>query len=358
MALILAIESDKRQVNYLTAMVRGKLHAELVLGDTAEGALERLGDRVPDLILTSPLLSPRDEQALGDRLRRLNGVASHVQTLTLPVFAQPTRVSANPRGMLSALLGDRTQASAPDGCDPAVFAEQCKEYLRRSEEERDARRHEEPLEMAPTASAPFESEPVESTAFDNMPVELAPVEPATARDEQAGDDAMVTLDIDLSSLIDEGRHSPRTASQAAEDDEPAVYELSADAIELDSAIASVAAPTDETPSPAAPESSEGDFDDWQNVIDALKRESAQVRVPRERKPDSPTVQTAPDVPAPPPAAAAHAPAAAASPKVTAEPPRRRLRVAQDEWGMFDPAQAGMKALYERLEQITQDEERQ
>src|SRR5581483_155593 len=145
MALILAIESDKRQVNYLTAMVRGRLHAELVLGDTAEGALERLGDRVPDLILTSALLSPKDEQALGDRLRRLNGVASHVQMLTLPVFAPPASRQGAPQrgGVLSALLGDRNQPSAPDGCDPAVFADQCKEYLRRSADEREARRHDE-----------------------------------------------------------------------------------------------------------------------------------------------------------------------------------------------------------------------
>ena len=329
MALILAIESDKRQVNYLTAMVRGKLHAELVLGDTTEGALERLGDRVPDLILTSPLLSPKDEQALGDRLRHLNGVAAHVQMLTLPVFAQPTRASANPRGgMLSALLGDRTQASGPDGCDPAVFAEQCKEYLRRSEEERDARRHDEPAESASEA---------------------------TANDEQRDDDATVSVDIDLSDLLDDDKVTARAAAGAADEDEPAVYELSADSIDMDTAV-TFTSPVEETPAPAAPEPADGDFDDWQNVIDALKRESAQVRVPRERKPDPPTVQTAPAAPAPPAPSPAPSPSPSPSPRIAAEPPKRRFRAAQDEWGMFDPAQAGMAALYERLEQITQDEE--
>ena len=325
MALILAIESDRRQVNYLTAMVRGKLHAELVLGDTAEGALERLGDRVPDLILTTPLLSPKDEQALGERLRRLNGVAAHVQMLTLPVFAQPSRPAANPRGgVLSALLGDRSQASGPDGCDPAVFAEQCKEYLRRSEEERDARRPDEPAEPST----------------------------GTANGEEQNDEETNTVDIDLSDLLDDDKMSARAAAGAADEDEPAVYELSADAIDLDAAVA-LASPVDETPAPAAPEPAEGDFDDWQKVIDALKRESAQVRVPRERKPDPPAVQTTPAIPAPPAPAAAPAP----SPKIAAaEPPKRRFRAAQDEWGMFDPNQAGMAALYERLEQITQDEE--
>ena len=57
-----------------------------------------------------------------------------------------------------------------------------------------------------------------------------------------------------------------------------------------------------------------------------------------------------------PAAAAPAPAIAAK-IATAEPPKRRLRATADKWGMFDPAQAGMAALYERLEKITQDEER-
>src|SRR5215472_2977731 len=107
MALILAIESDRRQVNHLTAMVRGRLRAELVLADTAEAALERLGDRVPDLVLTSALLSPKDEQALTDRLRRLNGVAAHVQMLTLPVLAAPSSHHSSPSsrgGMFSAFL--------------------------------------------------------------------------------------------------------------------------------------------------------------------------------------------------------------------------------------------------------------
>ena len=39
MPLILAIESDKRQANQLTAMVRGRLRAELVLADAANESL-------------------------------------------------------------------------------------------------------------------------------------------------------------------------------------------------------------------------------------------------------------------------------------------------------------------------------
>jgi hypothetical protein len=134
MPLILAIEPDRRQANQLNAVVKGRLHADLVLADSAERALKELGDRVPDLILTSALLSPTDEVVLGDRLRALNGVAAHVQTLTIPVLAAPRpRARARASGMLSALRRGKNQEDAtPDGCDPTVFAAQCAEYLERA----------------------------------------------------------------------------------------------------------------------------------------------------------------------------------------------------------------------------------
>jgi hypothetical protein len=139
MALILAIEPDRRQASQLTAMVRGRLHAELVLGESAERALAALGQRVPDLILTSALLSPKDESALGERLRSLDGAAAHVQTLTIPVLASSSgRGASRAGGVLSALRRDKTKGAvaAADGCDPGVFAEQCKEYLERAATER------------------------------------------------------------------------------------------------------------------------------------------------------------------------------------------------------------------------------
>jgi hypothetical protein len=108
-----------------------------VLADSAEGALAALGDRVPDLILTSALLSPNDEVVLGERLRALDAAASHVQTLTIPVLAAPrTRVRERAGGVLSALRREKPRDTAPDGCDPAVFAEQIASYLERAAQER------------------------------------------------------------------------------------------------------------------------------------------------------------------------------------------------------------------------------
>src|SRR5436189_2147579 len=129
MPLIVAIEPDRGQANQLKAMVRARLRAEIVLADTAEAALTALGNRIPDLVLTSAFLSPRDEAALAELLRTLDVAAAHVQTLTIPVLDAPKPAHAA-RGMLSSLLRDRVQSqAAPDGCDPAVFAEQCAAYL-------------------------------------------------------------------------------------------------------------------------------------------------------------------------------------------------------------------------------------
>ena len=192
MALILAIEPDRRQANHLTAMVRGRLRAELVIGDTAERALAALGDRVPDLVLTTTLLSPRDEAELTDRLRTLDGAAAHVQTLTIPVLASPSARKSSKAskagGMLSGLLRDRGEDDPVDGCDPAFFAEQCKEYLQRAASEKaasllKANDDDEPMVITPAviepaaAAEPIELErPAETTAFADAAT-IQPVEP-------------------------------------------------------------------------------------------------------------------------------------------------------------------------------------
>jgi len=275
--------------------VRSRLHAELVMGDTAEAALERLGDRVPDLILTTPLLSPKDEQALGDRLRKLNGVAAHVQTLTLPLFAPPIAISTPPpRGsMFSALLGESKPESTPDGCDPAVFAEQCREYLERSALEREA-----------TVEAHEHHEDHEVHDVDDVDEDHEDVEqPEQELEEEA------FVDVDLSELLEV---EAEAVSAADVEEEPPVYELSAN--------------------PLA-----DDFDDWQQVVDALKREGARTQLPRRKERE--------EVPAAPPPAPTRAPAAIAAAKRP-----------QDEWGIYDPDQAGMAALFAKLEELTSDDD--
>src|SRR3954467_283597 len=97
MAIVLAIEPDRRQAAHLTALVRQHVGAELILAHTTEGALDAIGDRVPDLVLVPALLSPQDDAALAGALRII-AAAAHVRTLTIPVLATTVAPEPEPGG--------------------------------------------------------------------------------------------------------------------------------------------------------------------------------------------------------------------------------------------------------------------
>ena len=102
MPLILAIEPDRRQASHLSDLGRGLADAELILAATADEAMKTLETRIPDLILTSTLLSPADEHTLMDRLRKLDSAGAHVQTLVIPLLADPQE-EPQQAGLLSRL---------------------------------------------------------------------------------------------------------------------------------------------------------------------------------------------------------------------------------------------------------------
>ncbi len=156
--LILAVEPDSRQAKELAALVEGRLGAELVLVDSPEAALAWLRDRVPDLVLTSALVSGEDEAAIVERLQSLGDAASHVQTLTIPALPAPKPVDRG-RGVLAA-LGWSRRATPVDGCDPAAFAAQCAASLERARTERERRQRadDEPHEAAPVVEPVAEEE--------------------------------------------------------------------------------------------------------------------------------------------------------------------------------------------------------
>ena len=138
MSIILAIEPDRRRAAQLTAMARAHLRAELVVAPTAAEAVEALDGRVPDVLLTAPLLPSHEEAAMAEHLHQLGPAAGHVQTLTIPLLAGG---ADRDRPVLSAFRRDRGgrkgKSTEPEGCDPAVFAEQITEYLREARERRD-----------------------------------------------------------------------------------------------------------------------------------------------------------------------------------------------------------------------------
>src|SRR5947207_10570288 len=121
MPIVLAIEPDHRQAAHLTAIMRHQVGAELLLAPTTEGALDAIGDRVPDLVLVPALLSPQDDAALAAALRVI-AVAAHVRTLTIPVLSSGIKRAPEGGGLL-AKWRKRAASPEPDGCDPAVFGE-------------------------------------------------------------------------------------------------------------------------------------------------------------------------------------------------------------------------------------------
>ena len=112
---------------------------DLVQATSAGEGLHALKDRVPDLILTAPLLSPFDDGVLDEYLRDLGAAATHVQTVRIPMLSAPPKKKSTATRLFG--LGRKkkpTSSAAPDGCDPKVFADEIAHYLTRSLEERSA----------------------------------------------------------------------------------------------------------------------------------------------------------------------------------------------------------------------------
>jgi CheY-like chemotaxis protein len=87
MTHILAIEPDPNRTVILQRLVSEKLKAEVVVASSADDAISALSERQPDLILTSTLLSPNDDQQLTAHLRSVPAL-DHLPVLTIPPFVE------------------------------------------------------------------------------------------------------------------------------------------------------------------------------------------------------------------------------------------------------------------------------
>lgn len=153
MPLILAIEPDRRQASNLAAVLRRRPRTELVIAESASRALDALAARVPDVLLTSPLLSPQDETTLADWLRSLGPAAARVHSLTIPILAT-AKPAEPPRGVMSVLRRRRANVSTPDGCEPDAFADQVDVYLERTSTERENETAPNPEPVMAIAAVP------------------------------------------------------------------------------------------------------------------------------------------------------------------------------------------------------------
>jgi colicin import membrane protein len=132
-SLVLAIEPDHRQATTLKRVVREIVRAELVLVDSRDAAIAAINAQMPDVILVTALLSPRDEEELIAHLRAVDG-AEHLQTHTIPQLAGSKGETETKSGG-GGLLGKFRKKKEPEpniGCDPELFAEEIRTFLARA----------------------------------------------------------------------------------------------------------------------------------------------------------------------------------------------------------------------------------
>ena len=388
MALILAIEPDRRQASRVAAIAKNRLHAEIVQADTTEHAIDALGGRVPDLILTSLLLSRKDDAALADWLRESDEAGRHVQTLVIPVLGGSSRDDDEGGGLLSRFTRGRSRDDATTGgCDPEVFAAQIREYLERAAEER---RHlledAEAAQAAAEAGATISTERVplrastptiehlpsmEARSWDqpyadgsgkpqaqHFEVEAVTPEPMEAAPVAAKAESLE--DEDAWSEISLGEHPEVDASAiggnySLDEDDGAALELNSEPIDLQRFVEELSndAVVDRKAAPRSGDHVVAEFEDALEVIDEPNRPDGHSEADSEVL--TPLVASTAwphlDSTVAKPAAATEAPAA--PPAATRPRSRKKSRAVapQAEWTLFDPDQCGFSALLAKLDQM-------
>ena len=323
MSLILVVEPDSRHATQLAAIARNHLHAELVMVESGDRAVAALAQRVPDIVLTAPLLPQHDETVLSDYLRGLGEAAAHVQTLTIPILSGPRSTTRGGRGRFRRETADNGMT---EGCDPAVFAEQVGQYLHCARQRRVAPepppappiRFDEPVLQQPVVV----QEPIvvqEPVVVEPQPVFVPPPviasEPLPAIAEVEADESEEANDVDLTP--DLAMLAELEAVEAAHEPPPEPVALIPSRPIVVPEVIAVPVPT-----PASP--------------------AAQAAPPPVNIAVAVSVQVATQpVPAPP----------------SQEAPRRnkKPKPVQDEWGFFDPDQCGFRALLARLDAIAANE---
>jgi hypothetical protein len=286
---VLVVQPDETQADVLRSIFAKRVGAELIMVDSAAEALGEIGAHIPDLIMLSPMLSPRDEDALIAHLRSLEG-ASHLHTITIPQFRTAAAKAPEKKG---GLFRKKSKAPAPTGCEPMAFAE---EVVARLKEASDIRHRPQPPRApmsaeapAVTASAAAPATISEAQAFDTTPFQsryvvpepeptsqyIEPVEEPAASTPYAFD-AMVPEPVPepepepapIARLMEEIRPPMRVAPKSIEIDE--IDQLARE-LGLDlKYVEQPAAPIEPTPVPAE----DDDVFDFGAALDRARNEAA------------------------------------------------------------------------------------
>ena len=103
MARILAIEPNPERGTTLERLVRESLNADVVLATSTEAAIAAMSEEPPDLILTSTLLAPSDDQQLAAHLREAPSLR-HLPILTVPPIVEAAGTRDSSIGALKSRL--------------------------------------------------------------------------------------------------------------------------------------------------------------------------------------------------------------------------------------------------------------
>jgi hypothetical protein len=344
MPLILAVEPDPRQASRLSVVLRGRRNTAVVMAKSADTAIESMEGRVPDVVLTSQLLSPQDEQRLADWLKELGPAAQHVQALTIPILATPDKpAEPPPRGLLGGLLG-RTGTPGPHGCEPKIFAEHVASYLEQGRVERTEDVVAEEPAAIPAEPALVAEEPADfAEALAAMPAEPVVTPEAMAVPETSG-----TLEVEIPTVIASAAYT----TEAIDDGPEAgawllTRNLDTAAQDADAAPTAPPTPVYELPADLVPKESMDVVFLPPDVITVWDDNGSRPShyVDRHRS-DMPMIarpiQT--DEPSPDLLPMAVVQASTAPPVM-------------DEWGLFDPAKCGFSALLDKLDEITEEDRR-
>jgi hypothetical protein len=377
MPLILAIEPDRRQASRVAAIAKNRLHAEIVSADSTEHGIEALDGRVPDLILTSLLLSPKDEAALSDWLRASDEAGAHVQTLVIPVLGTSSQSNGG-GGLFSRLTGRGKDEDAPGGCDPEMFANQIREYLDRAAEERRTAAEDlalagkSPIPLGPAAAAERNAASVitDDTPIDFQveavlpePVDAAAADGAAEALDDEGSWSAISLgaeDAVKFQVEDAGRR------HGAPDEDAASLELHSEQIDLQRFVAELSA---DAPAQARqrPADVVADFEEALDVIAPAAAAESEPNRPGEHSqadsdlwmpldgPSASWPRLEGGVTRAPVAGRSPSPPEAERPSAAQERPRKRPKTSplHAQWSLFDPEQSGFAALLSKLDQMTE-----
>jgi len=110
MTRILAIEPDRERGTLLRRLLRDALRADVTIALSTKAALTALSAHVPDLILTSSLITPQDDRDLVTHLRETPALR-HLPVLTMPPVAEAP--APHKPGLLARLRRKRPSTVAP-----------------------------------------------------------------------------------------------------------------------------------------------------------------------------------------------------------------------------------------------------